>query len=202
MLLFVCGNCQKGIINNKAQPPDVSNQTHSWNSLAAQFFFMNHQTGIQKWDPNPARSWASPADKQKSMQNPQEVDTKMLLNFLEQRFVAHFHTGNVLGKWQVLRKWHSKETNIRSTAPGTRQLSQKEMGAQQCIYFRPWETGVSHPWTRQPVRAMWHSMVWNIPLDSSSQLSQPHPLPAFGALTQPPHWWDKQKNTWLRISTA
>lgn len=40
MLLSVCANCQKGIvINNKAQPPVVSNQTHSWHSLAAHFFF-------------------------------------------------------------------------------------------------------------------------------------------------------------------
>lgn len=38
-LLSVCANCQKGIvINNEAQPPDVSNQTHTWHSLAAQFF--------------------------------------------------------------------------------------------------------------------------------------------------------------------
>lgn len=83
MLLSVCANCQKGIvINNKAQPPDVFNQSHRWHSWQLTF-------SSDAWSPNrttetgpkPRQKLGQPCWHAEIHAKPQEVDTEMLLIF-------------------------------------------------------------------------------------------------------------------------
>lgn len=164
MLLSVCANCQKGIvINNKARPPDVSKQTHSWHSLAAQLLFR-----CTTWTKQDYSNGTQPCWQAEIHAKPQEINTEMLLIFrsgvcgsLAQRKCTRQGS-------DIAKKWTS-EAHEQEQDNTLHKKKWVHTVHQLCTYFRLQETRVSHPWRQQePDRLMWHPMVWNTPLDSSS----------------------------------